>query len=102
MITVADVEHALASEPKSVMTASSGRQAAAAAPADQLPILDETRVNELHHHFKHGEAGLLPEMEKEIIIKVLNQVNGKKQEAARILGISSTTLWRRLKKLGLQ
>ena len=102
VITVADVEHALASEPKSVMTASSGRQAAAAAPADQLPILDETRVNELHHHFKHGEAGLLPEMEKEIIIKVLNQVNGKKQEAARILGISSTTLWRRLKKLGLQ
>ena len=83
------------------MTTISGRHTADEAPADQLPIINEKRINELHHHFKHGEAGLLPEIEKEIIIKVLNQVNGKKQEAARILGISSTTLWRRLKKLGI-
>ena len=101
MITGSDVENALASEPRCTMTTISGRHTADEAPADQLPIINEKRINELYHQNKHSEAGLLPEIEKEIIIKVLNQVNGKKQEAARILGISSTTLWRRLKKLGI-
>ncbi|MDW7738767.1 MAG: sigma 54-interacting transcriptional regulator [Bacillota bacterium] len=44
--------------------------------------------------------GLLSDIENEAILKVLRSVNGNRQEAARILGISSTTLWRRLKKIG--
>ncbi len=50
---------------------------------------------------KSSKDGLLPEIENEAILQVLNSVKGNRKEAARILGISSTTLWRRLKKMDL-
>jgi len=43
--------------------------------------------------------GLLSSVESETILKVLRSVNGNRQKASKILGISSTTLWRRLKKI---
>ena len=48
---------------------------------------------------KDNEEGILHQLEKEIINQVLESVGGNRQKAARILGISSTTLWRRLKNL---
>lgn len=39
--------------------------------------------------------------EKERILKALTQANGHKGEAARILGLSRATLWRKLKDLAL-
>lgn len=45
------------------------------------------------------EKGLLWALENEMIKRVLREVKGNRQEAARILGMSSTTLWRRIKKL---
>jgi len=51
----------------------------------------------------HTEAqlndGLLKNVEAETIRKVLEETNGNKTQAAEKLGISVTTLWRRLKKL---
>ena len=51
----------------------------------------------------HTEAelndGLLKNVEAEMIRKVLEETNGNKTQAAEKLGISVTTLWRRLKKL---
>jgi len=46
-----------------------------------------------------SELKTLEEMELFYVEAVLNQVNGNQSEAARILGISRTSLWRKLKKL---
>lgn len=42
------------------------------------------------------DNGKLQEYEREYILDVLNQVNGNKTEAAKILGIGRTTLWRKI------
>ena len=39
--------------------------------------------------------------EEEMIVRTLNQCKGNKAEAARVLGISSTTLWRRMNKYNI-
>ncbi len=39
--------------------------------------------------------------EKEYILRVLQLCNGKKMETARLLGINKTTLWRKMKKYGI-
>jgi transcriptional regulator with PAS, ATPase and Fis domain len=43
------------------------------------------------------EETTLRELEQESIMKILNQVHGNRSKAAKILGISTTTLWRRLR-----
>lgn len=43
----------------------------------------------------------LKELEKETILRTLNETGWKSQEAARRLKISRTTLWRRMKELGI-
>jgi DNA-binding NtrC family response regulator len=43
----------------------------------------------------------LEELEKEHITKVLEAVSGQREEAAGILGITRSTLWRKMKKFGL-
>jgi DNA-binding NtrC family response regulator len=62
---------------------------------------------------KAAEAGALPpgqgrplekvreEAEREHILSVLQLTDGKRGEAAHILGISRKTLWKKLKHLGL-
>ncbi len=40
--------------------------------------------------------------ERDHIVRVLARCNGRKLEAARLLGINKTTLWRKLKRFGLQ
>ncbi len=41
------------------------------------------------------------EAEKQHILKILEKCNGKKTLAAELLGINKTTLWRKMKKYGL-
>lgn len=57
-----------------------------------------------------GEAVYLPgeessrslaDQEKRAIVKTLDRTQGRLAETARLLGISRTTLWRRLKTYGL-
>ena len=43
----------------------------------------------------------MKEVEKKHILHVLAACEGKKIEAARMLGINKTTLWRKMKKYGL-
>jgi two-component system, NtrC family, response regulator AtoC len=44
----------------------------------------------------------LEEMEKQYILRVLECVGGSRTEAARILGLDRTTLWRRLERYGVE
>lgn len=44
----------------------------------------------------------LKQVEAEIILRTLEETGGNKAEAARRLGISKSTLWRRLKQLGAE
>jgi transcriptional regulator of acetoin/glycerol metabolism len=43
---------------------------------------------------------MLNSLEEETILRVLAECGGNRTHAARKLGISSSTLWRRLKKMG--
>ncbi len=41
------------------------------------------------------------EAEREHILAVLQRTEGRREQAARILGISRKTLWKKLKRLGI-
>ncbi|MGI5859959.1 MAG: helix-turn-helix domain-containing protein, partial [Tepidanaerobacteraceae bacterium] len=45
------------------------------------------------------DKGLLKNVEEDMILKVLKETGGNRTLAAKRLGISTTTLWRRLKQL---
>lgn len=51
-------------------------------------------------HSAAMEGGHLQSVEQEEILKVLDRFDGNKTRAAEYLGISQTTLWRRLKQIG--
>ncbi|MDH4101451.1 MAG: sigma 54-interacting transcriptional regulator, partial [Nitrospirota bacterium] len=44
----------------------------------------------------------LESLEKEMILKILNQSNWKLGDVAQKLGVSRTTLWRKMKSLGIE
>ncbi len=46
-------------------------------------------------------AGIKRPVDKTAMIAALEQCGGKRQEAANLLGISRTSMWRRMKELGL-
>jgi two-component system response regulator AtoC len=48
------------------------------------------------------QAATLQEIERKHIIKVLREAKGNKLQAARILGVSRGTLYRRLRLYGLE
>jgi DNA-binding NtrC family response regulator len=50
---------------------------------------------------KNGQNGSLAEVEKSYILKVLQDSNWNQKQACKILGLSKTTLYRRLKEYGL-
>ncbi len=49
-----------------------------------------------------GRIPSLEEQERNYILWVLNQVGGNKSEAARVLGIDRVSLWRKLKRYGIE
>lgn len=52
-------------------------------------------------HQRQSLAELVQEVERNAIIRALRQVEGNKERAAEILGLSPTTLWRKMKRLHL-
>ncbi|WP_370223147.1 sigma 54-interacting transcriptional regulator [Cytobacillus sp.] len=63
---------------------------------------DFTKLHELKQYCNNeefDEETKLQNYEKEYILNVLKQVNGNKTEAAKILGIGRTTLWRKINSL---
>lgn len=47
-----------------------------------------------------GQGNLLKKQEQKLICSVMKQTHGDRAEAAVILGISPTTLWRKMKEYG--
>ena len=54
------------------------------------------------HPERQSLADLVQEVERNAIIRALRQVEGNKERAAEILGLSPTTLWRKMKRLQLE
>lgn len=50
---------------------------------------------------ERGEAKLLAEQERELILRTLERTNWNRKRAALELGIGTTTLWRKIKRFGL-
>lgn len=66
-----------------------------------VPLRDgSTPIGEVVFITDNGLAGTLAEQEREAILEALSVTGGRLAEAARKLGISRTTLWRRLRTYG--
>jgi PAS domain S-box-containing protein len=64
-------------------------------------------VNNLPNHLRHSETILdgnltLAEMERVYILRALEKNKGNKTKASEELGIDSSTLWRKIKKLNIE
>jgi len=71
-----------------------------------LTILDlppEIRTHQIRPNAGSSSSTLSPEQKEERrrIIEVLQQTNGSKTQAAKVLGVSRVTLWKKLSKLGI-
>jgi two-component system response regulator AtoC len=64
-------------------------------------LLPQYLPDKLRGIAKSGARANLAEIEKDIIINVIHQCKGDLDQAAKQLGYSRTTLWRRMKKLGI-
>lgn len=67
-----------------------------------IPFSESTEQIEDIPHETEEETLSLEKKEKELIIKALKQHNGKRKYAAEDLGISERTLYRKIKKYGLE
>jgi two-component system response regulator HydG len=54
------------------------------------------------HLGRQSLADIVQEVERNAIVRVLRQVEGNKERAANLLGLSPTTLWRKMKRLRLE
>jgi transcriptional regulator of acetoin/glycerol metabolism len=50
---------------------------------------------------KHPQSAASWEQQRKKLIQTLRQVGGNQSEAARLLGVSRVTVWKRIKKYGI-
>jgi len=75
------------------------------AEGDCLSILDlPPEIRTLQSHTQPGKESLSPEQraERDRILDALRQAKGNKTKAAKLLGYSRVTLWKRLQQFGIQ
>lgn len=68
-----------------------------------LKLPEKEAVSSLEHIGPRNveQTHSVKDMEKQMIIDALQQVNGNMAQAAQLLGLSKTTLWRRMKEIKL-
>lgn len=71
---------------------------------DLPPEIANVPVPESSNGNGNGHAKIIPiaELEKQTILRALTELNGDKLQAARLLGIGKTTLYRKLKEFSVQ
>lgn len=62
----------------------------------------ENRKKDIAHYYVPIELKKMEELEKDLIISTLKNNQNSRAKTARDLGLSTTTLWRKMKKCGLQ
>jgi transcriptional regulator with PAS, ATPase and Fis domain len=67
-------------------------------PEDSSAVYDSDRIEDIPHTTENDESLSLEAKEKELIIKALRKNNNKRKYAARDLGISERTLYRKIKQ----
>jgi DNA-binding NtrC family response regulator len=65
-----------------------------------LPVLDSADLG--GNGSEHGKIIPIAELERRTILSTIEELNGDKLQAARLLGIGKTTLYRKLKDYALQ
>jgi len=64
-------------------------------------IIEVQRQNDLDEHAQQGDSLSITDVNKELILKALEKYNGNRKMAAKELGISERTLYRKIDKFGL-
>ena len=68
----------------------------------KLPIPESYRPNGNGNGAGHSRIMPIAELEKQTILRALTELNGDKMQAAKLLGIGKTTLYRKLKDYAAQ
>jgi DNA-binding NtrC family response regulator len=71
---------------------------------DLPPEIANLPIPESHNGNGNGHSKIIPiaELEKQTILRAITELNGDKLQAARLLGIGKTTLYRKLKEFAAQ
>ncbi len=70
----------------------------------KTPVVDDTETEEIHDvsHVAEDDSLSIEKKEKELIMRALQKNNNKRKNAARDLGISERTLYRKIKQYELE
>lgn len=67
-------------------------------PTDEPENYEDQRIEDISHELEEDDSLSIEKKEKELIIKALRKNNNKRKYAARDLGISERTLYRKIKQ----
>jgi two-component system response regulator HydG len=70
--------------------------------SDILPNANSNGNGRASHPGRQSLADIVQDVERDAIVRALRQVDGNKERAAELLGLSPTTLWRKMKRLQLE
>jgi two-component system response regulator HydG len=70
--------------------------------SDILPNANTNGNGRTSHPGRQSLADIVQDVERDAIVRALRHADGNKERAAELLGLSPTTLWRKMKRLQLE